>query len=67
MELRERNSHWRGRLISSSAINLMWFFVCVAEDVLDASLEDETITEEYQAEQGTIMRKAAEWVAGSRS
>ena len=39
--------------------------VCVAEDVLDASLEDEKITEEYQAEQGAIMRKAAEWVAGN--
>jgi len=37
--------------------------VCVTEDVLDASLEGEAITEEYQAEQSSIMRKAAEWVA----
>ncbi|MFQ5328763.1 MAG: universal stress protein [Thermodesulfobacteriota bacterium] len=37
--------------------------VCVAEDVLDASLVDETITEEYQSEQSGVMRRAAEWVA----
>jgi nucleotide-binding universal stress UspA family protein len=39
--------------------------LCVAEDVLDASLEDETITEEYQAEQSAVMRQAAEKVAGA--
>ena len=38
--------------------------VCVAEDVLDASLEGEAITEEYKSEQSAVMRKAAEWVAG---
>jgi len=39
--------------------------VCVAEDVLDASLEDETIANEYEAEQSAVLRKAAEWVAGN--
>jgi len=37
--------------------------ICVAHDILDASLEDETITNEYQAECSAIMRKAAERVA----
>ncbi len=36
--------------------------VSVAEDVLDASLEDEKITKEYEAERSAALRKAAEWV-----
>jgi nucleotide-binding universal stress UspA family protein len=39
--------------------------VCVGEDVLDASMEDEAITDEYHAEQSATMRKAAEWVTGN--
>jgi len=37
--------------------------ICVAQDILDASLEDETITNEYQAECSALLRKAAERVA----
>ncbi len=39
--------------------------VSVAEDVLDASLEDETITKEYEAEKSAALRKAAEWVSNN--
>ncbi len=36
--------------------------VSVAEDILDASLEDEKITREYECERSAVLRKAAEWV-----
>ena len=36
--------------------------VTVVEDVLDASLEEEVIFEEYEAEKKAVLRKAAEWV-----
>lgn len=36
--------------------------VSVAEDVLDASLEDERITGEYESERSELLRKSAEWV-----
>ncbi len=39
--------------------------MCVAEDVLDASLEDERITEEYKKEHSEVIHGAAEWVAGN--
>ncbi|MFQ5586707.1 MAG: universal stress protein [Thermodesulfobacteriota bacterium] len=39
--------------------------LCVAEDVLDASLVDDAISEEYESEQKAVMRKAAERVAGA--
>lgn len=38
--------------------------VSVAEEVLDASLEDERITSEYESERSTMLRTAAEWVSG---
>ncbi|MFQ5480473.1 MAG: universal stress protein [Thermodesulfobacteriota bacterium] len=37
--------------------------VSVAEDILDASLEDEKITREYENERSALLRKAAEWVS----
>ena len=36
--------------------------VSVAEDILDASLEDEKITKEYESERSAVLRKSAEWV-----
>ena len=39
--------------------------MCVAEDVLDTSLEDERITDEYKKEHSDVMHEAAEWVVGN--
>ncbi len=39
--------------------------MCVAEDVLDASLMDETISDEYKKEHSEVTHGAAEWVAGN--
>jgi nucleotide-binding universal stress UspA family protein len=39
--------------------------MCVTEDVLDASLEDGRITEEYKKEHNDVIHESAEWVAGN--
>jgi nucleotide-binding universal stress UspA family protein len=39
--------------------------MCVAEDILDASSEDERINEEYRQELSEVIHKAAEWVMGN--
>jgi nucleotide-binding universal stress UspA family protein len=39
--------------------------LCVAEDILDASLEDDRITVEYEKEHSEILHRSAEWVAGN--
>ncbi len=47
------------------ALNPEILLMCVAEDILDTSLEDERITEEYKKEHSDVMHEAAEWVAGN--
>jgi nucleotide-binding universal stress UspA family protein len=39
--------------------------LCISEDILDASLEADTITEEYDAELREVLRQAAEWLTGN--
>jgi len=39
--------------------------LCVSEDILDASLEADAITEEYTSELGEVVRQAAEWLTGN--
>jgi len=39
--------------------------VSVAEDIHDASLENEEINKKYDEERSAVVRKSAEWVAGS--
>ncbi len=47
------------------ALNPEIVLMCVAEDILDASPEDERITDEYKKEHSDVMHEAAEWVAGN--
>jgi nucleotide-binding universal stress UspA family protein len=39
--------------------------LCISEDVLDASLEDDAITGEYTSELSETLRQSAEWVSGN--
>ncbi len=39
--------------------------LCVVEDILDTSSEDERINEEYRQEHSEVIQKAAEWVASN--
>lgn len=39
--------------------------LCISEDVLDASLEADAITEEYQSELRKVINQAAEWLSGN--
>jgi nucleotide-binding universal stress UspA family protein len=39
--------------------------MCVVEDILDASVEDNKIIEEYKQEHSEVIHKAAEWVAAN--
>ncbi len=39
--------------------------MCVVEDILDTSSEEQRIIEEYRQEHSEVIHKAAEWVAGN--
>jgi nucleotide-binding universal stress UspA family protein len=39
--------------------------LCVSEDILDASQESDSISDEYTTELREVLRQAAEWVSGN--
>jgi nucleotide-binding universal stress UspA family protein len=39
--------------------------LCISEDVLDASLEADAITDEYESELRKVLNQAGEWLSGN--